>query len=80
MKYETVTPHWPSMLAFFEQAAREARGAKRREFEAHAKEIREYIAATTPAKPETYCPVCSEGPVGAEKAVICPKCFADDTK
>ena len=46
MRYETLEPHWPSLQAFFERAARETRSkAKRMEFEAQAKAIREYLAA-----------------------------------
>ena len=45
MKYETLEPHWPTLLKFFEKAAREHKGAKRRLFEKQADEIRQYLAA-----------------------------------
>lgn len=45
MRYVTIEPHWPSMLRFFEQAAREAKGEKRAMFQKQADEIRAYLAA-----------------------------------
>jgi len=46
MKYETLEPHWPSLLRFFEQASRETRyRIKRAEFNERAAEIRAYLAA-----------------------------------
>jgi len=44
-KSVTLEPHWPSLLRFFEHAAKCHKGAKRRLFEKQAAEIRAYLVA-----------------------------------
>lgn len=44
-RYVTLEPNWPTLLLFFEKAAREHKGAKRKMFEQQAREIRAYLEA-----------------------------------
>jgi len=52
MKSVNCEPHWPNLQAFFEQAARDSRGAKRAMFQKKADEIKAYLSA------HPACPTC----------------------
>jgi len=60
MKSVSCEPHWPNLQAYFERAAKESRGAKRKQFQEQADSIKAYLSAN-PA-----CPGC-----GAVKQCVC---------